>query len=271
MEGAELGLPVISDTLALHRILDEIISRSQCEPGITHEAFMKEVMLSQWRYAGSKVPEDYEHVECLCGQHLTAECCIIVNRLTGEQVIIGNNCVQNFFKEYDATSRIAHTLRTGVAVKLLKECCNHYHFQIRAGARSNIVTYNAELISVCGSSPLERGTHVMRVEKSKEADYQLELEEGKDYNIMCQLIMHPTKEKALYVFRALASHASYVRELEEYVPPPQVEEEEESESLEPSSSSEAEEEPEPSSSEAQEEEDESSSEERPRPRKRGRR
>lgn len=77
------------------------------------------IAVMEWDWIDSYlIPFDQALDFCLCG-HLIRECCIIRNRYTGNERIVGNCCVNKFMKtESDLVFQCIHRLRADITNSL---------------------------------------------------------------------------------------------------------------------------------------------------------
>lgn len=218
-------------SLSFHRLIDELIPRSKCEPSISHDHFLRDV-IQQWTYLYSDFEADGH--TCPCGARIK-ELCYIRNVETEEELYVGNDCIIQFGSYIKDVAEVARSLRAGLEMTMVEECCNHYHFRLGPHT-SNVVKLDAGVREHFGGrSPLYRedGHYMIRMEKPQDKEKLVELDFDVPYRIVSQLCRHPRKpEKVLYVFYALWEDAERIRGEEPFIPPPPLEEEEEEESEE---------------------------------------
>lgn len=217
------------DTKPFRRCCDYLISVSDCENNITHEDFLRDVLV-QWRFLHVFCDESVH--TCPCGQTGLLNACVIYNKFTGEEVVVGSNCIGRFYKGVTPFLNVSEALRKGIEVVLDQECCQHYHFKI-VDKKSKVITLDQELRDhgyVTSLAQDDEGDYFIQVDKSNDPEVKPKLKLGKQYRVVVHALADKDEDEELtYRFFALYKDAARVRDESAFRPRKKEEDQDEEE------------------------------------------
>lgn len=209
-ESVAQGIDAPSSTRQFHQCMDYLITLSDCENDISYANFMRDIMV-QWRFLHAFYDDGGDH-ECPCGQAHIKNISVIQNVRTLEEVVIGSDCIRNFYPGHSVFLDISLTLRKGLDVTLTGQCYRHYQFRVN-DQKSPIILRNDEMLEKVEHTPLtleDDGHYYIKVIKSTDKEVSRSLKLNRRYNIVVHARSDGTRLR--YVFFSTLKDAQRVRD-----------------------------------------------------------